>query len=161
VCMFIVLGFALWKLINFRWLCSDDCLSWPHEKINHHGCWGTHAHIPDNDYWGICLFHAVWTIFFFLQLFLCGTHGIYFYFNLPERVQILGHAHIICPGVQNYLLSNIVRFALKICFWADCLMLHLVKIKWHIKWKYLIQKFHDIFLSYHFKLQQLYYFIFH
>jgi hypothetical protein len=39
---------------------------------------------------------------FFLQLFLCGTHRIYcLYFfhqlsdNLPERVQILGHVHII------------------------------------------------------------------
>ena len=110
----------LWRLINFRLFCSDDCRSWPHEekfwsddcrswpleeKINNHGCWGKHAHIPDNDYWGICLFHVVWTNFF-LQLFLCGTHGIYFYFNfhfsqrntsdnLPERVQILGHVHII------------------------------------------------------------------
>jgi hypothetical protein len=44
---------------------------------------------------------------FFLQLFLCGTHGIYIFFfhqlnmrdNLPERVQILGHAHIICITV--------------------------------------------------------------
>jgi hypothetical protein len=33
------------------------------EKINNHGCWGKHAHIPDNDYWGICLLHVVWTIF--------------------------------------------------------------------------------------------------
>jgi hypothetical protein len=46
--------------------CSDDCRSWPREeKINNHGCWGKHAHIPDNDYWGICLFHVVWTIIFF------------------------------------------------------------------------------------------------
>ena len=50
------------------------------EKINDHGCWGKHAHIPDNDYWGICLFHVMWTNFF-LQLFLCGTHGIYFYLH--------------------------------------------------------------------------------
>ena len=49
------------------------------EKINNHGCWGKHAHIPDNDYSGICLFHVVWTNFF-LQLLLCGTHGIYIYF---------------------------------------------------------------------------------
>jgi hypothetical protein len=40
---------------------SDDCRSWPHEeKINNHGGWGKQAHIPDNDYWGICLFHVVW-----------------------------------------------------------------------------------------------------
>jgi hypothetical protein len=51
--------------------CSDDCRSWPREeKINNNGCWGKHAHIPDNDYWGICLFHVVWTNFV-LQLFLC------------------------------------------------------------------------------------------
>jgi hypothetical protein len=31
------------------------------KKRNNHGCWGKHAHIPDNDYWGICLFHVVWT----------------------------------------------------------------------------------------------------
>ena len=69
----------LWRLINFRLLCSDDCRSYPREekfwsddcrswpreeKINNHECWGKHAHIPDNDYWGICLFHVVWTIFF-------------------------------------------------------------------------------------------------
>ena len=75
----------LWKLINFCLFCSDNCRSWPRdEKINNHGCWGKHAHIPDNDYWGISLFHVVWTIFFFflVQLFLCGTHGIYFYLHL-------------------------------------------------------------------------------
>ena len=55
----------LWRLINFRLFCFDDCRSWPrHEKINNHGCWGKHTHIPDNDNWGICLFHVVWTIFF-------------------------------------------------------------------------------------------------
>ena len=32
------------------------------------------------------------------------------------------------------------------------MQLILVKIKWHIKWKYLIQIFHDICLSYYFKL---------
>jgi hypothetical protein len=78
VCMFIVLA-LLWRLINFRLFCSDDCRSWPcDEKINNHG---KYAHIPDNDYWGICLFHVVWTIFFGVQLFLCGTHGIYFYLH--------------------------------------------------------------------------------
>ena len=39
-----------------------------------------HAHIRNNDYWGICPFHVVWTIFFLVQLFLCGTHGIYIFF---------------------------------------------------------------------------------
>jgi hypothetical protein len=32
------------------------------------------------------------------------------------------------------------------------MQLILVKIKWHIKWKYLIKKFHDICLSYYFQL---------
>jgi hypothetical protein len=71
----------LWRLINFRLFCSNDCRWWPRdEKINNHGCWGKHAHIPDNNYWGICLFDVVWTIFL-VQLFLCGTHGIYFYLH--------------------------------------------------------------------------------
>ena len=34
------------------------------------------------------------------------------------------------------------------------MQLILVKIKWHIKWKYLIQKFHDICPSYYFKFIQ-------
>jgi hypothetical protein len=33
----------------------------------------------------------------------------------------------------------------------NVMQLILVKINWHIKWKYLIQKFHDICLSYYFK----------
>ena len=79
VCMFIVLAIALWRLINFQLFCSDDSRSWPREeklwsddcrlwpreeKINNHGCWCKHAHIPDNDYSGICLFHVVWTNLF-------------------------------------------------------------------------------------------------
>jgi hypothetical protein len=35
------------------------------------------------------------------------------------------------------------------------MQLILVKIKWHIKWKYLIQKFHDICLSYYFKIDKI------
>ena len=85
--------------LNFRLFCSDDCRSWSREgkfwsddcrswprdeKINNHGCWGKHAHIPDNDYWEISQFHVVWT-HFFLQLFLCGTHGIYIFFSSTEH----------------------------------------------------------------------------
>ena len=126
----------LWRLINFRLFCSNACRSWPRdEKINNHGCWGKHAHIPDNDYWGICLFHVVWTIFcgaiilmwYTRNIFLLASDIVFINWkvrmsdNFPERVQILGHAHIICITVRenNYLLSNILRFALKICFWAD------------------------------------------
>jgi hypothetical protein len=123
-----------------------------------------HTHIPDNDYWGICLFHVVWTNFFCNYSYVVHMEYIYIYIfpsteqcawadNLPERVQILGHAHIICITVQEniiiLILSNILRFTLKICFWADFNVMQLIldKIKWHIKWKYLIQKFHDICLS--------------
>ena len=64
---------------------SDDCRSWPYEeKINNHGCWGKHAHIPDNDYWGICLFHVVWTNFFFAIILMWYTQKyiyIYIYFH--------------------------------------------------------------------------------
>ena len=103
---------------------------------------------------------------FFLQLFLCGTHGIYIYIyhfinwtlrmsdNLPERVQILGHAHIICITVRENRIICCQIFCdllLKSAFERifNVMQLILVKIKWHIKWKYLIQKFHDICLSYY------------
>ena len=134
----------LWRLINFRLFCSDDCRSWPREekfwcddcrswpheeKINNHGGWGKQAHIPDNDYWGICLFHVVWTNFFlFVIILMWYSRNIFLFFfinwtlrmsdNLPERVQILGYAHY-STGKQNDLLSNILWFALKICLWAD------------------------------------------
>ena len=60
------------------------------------------------------VFHVVWTNFF-VQLFLCGTHAIYFFFffinwtlrmsdNLPERIQILGHVHILCITVQENII---------------------------------------------------------
>jgi hypothetical protein len=137
--------------------CSGDCRSWPRdEKINNHGCWGKHAHVHDNNYSGTCLFHVVWTIFFLVQLFLCGTHGIYFYMhptfffinwtvcmsdNLPERVQILGHAHIIyitvrenriicCQIFCDLLLKSALERILNV------MQLILAKFKWHIKWKY-------------------------
>jgi hypothetical protein len=105
------------------------------EKINIHGCWGKHAHIPNNDYWGICLFHVVWTIFFGAIILMWYTRNIFLlasdiFFNwtvrmsdnLPIKSSNLGsrayHLHY-CMGKQNYLLSNILWFALKICFWAD------------------------------------------
>ena len=105
---------------------------------------------------------------YFLQLFLGGTHGIYIYIffinwtlrmsdNLPERVQILCRAHIICITVlENRIIccqifcNLLLKSAFERIF--NVMELILVKIKWHIiKWKYLIQKFHDICLSYYFK----------
>ena len=76
--------------------------------------------------------------------------------NLPERVQILGHAHIICITVRENRIICCQIFCdllLKSAFERifNVMQLILVKIKWRIKWKYLIQKFHDICLSYYFK----------
>jgi hypothetical protein len=109
--------------------------------------------------------------FLLVQLFLCGTHRIYFYLhptffslteqctwaiNLLERVKILGHVHIICITVQENRIICCQIFCdllLKSVFERifNVMQLILVTIKWHIKWKYLIQKFHDICLSYYFK----------
>ena len=155
----------MWRLINFRLFCSDDCRSWPREeKINNPGCRGKHAHIPDNDYWGMWLFHVVWTNFFCNYSYVVHTEYIFFFINwtvhmsdnLPERVQILGHAHIICITVRENRIICCQIFCdllLKPAFERifNVMQLILVKIKWHIKWKYLNQKFHDIGLSYYFK----------
>ena len=75
--------------------------------------------------------------------------------NLPERVQILGHAHILCITVRDNRIICCQIFCdllLKSAFEQilNVMQLILVKIKWHIKWKYWIQKFHDICLSYYF-----------
>jgi hypothetical protein len=117
VCMFIVLAIALWRLINFRLFCSDDCRSWPREEKINHGSWCKHAHIPDNDYWGICLFHVVWTnfcccnysyvvhtkyTFFCVYIFFFINWTVRMSDNLPERVQILGHTHILCITVREH-----------------------------------------------------------
>ena len=76
--------------------------------------------------------------------------------NLHERVQILGHAHIICITVwENRIIccqifsDLLLKSAFERIF--NVMQLILVKIKWHVKWKYLIQKFHDICLSYYFE----------
>jgi cellobiose-specific phosphotransferase system component IIC len=56
--------------------------------------------------------HVMWTNFFFWAIILMWyTQNIYIFFfinwtlrmsdNLPERVQILGHAHIICITVRE------------------------------------------------------------
>jgi hypothetical protein len=94
----------------FQLFWSDDCRSWPREeKINNHGCWGKHAHIPDNDYWGICLFHVVWTNFF-LQV-LCGTHRIYiFFFSSTEHCARV----IISP---KELKSCVTRISFALLYW--------------------------------------------
>jgi hypothetical protein len=77
--------------------------------------------------------------------------------NLPERVQILGHVHIICITVwENRIICCQIfcDLLLKSAFEqiSNVMQLILVKIKWHIKRKYLIQKFRNICLSYYFKI---------
>jgi hypothetical protein len=154
-----------------------------------------HAHIPDYDYWEICLFHVLWTNFF-LQLFLCGTHEIYFNFfssteqcawariiakknwftrhetdiflnnHSQECVRAYLSIHDCLSFLHEVMIGNhrtkiFFAFALLygenriICCQIFCdlllksaferifnvMQLILVKIKWHIKWKYLIQKF--------------------
>jgi hypothetical protein len=223
---------------NFRLFCSDDCRSWPREeKINNHGYWGKHAHIPDNDYWGICLFHVVWTNFFgnysyyliltkincitlkfrskadfksksqniWQQIFLssrtvmqmiCALPKIWTLFrgdycpysavkneNWNKNIFRVYHIRIIAKKigshdmkqtdssiiiVRNVCVLTSVSMIENICCQIFCdlllksafernfnvMQLILVKIKWYIKWKYLIQKFHDICLSYYFKKKQ-------
>jgi hypothetical protein len=105
-------------------------------------------------------------IFLFAISLMWYTRNIYIFFfinwtvrmtdNLPERVQILGHAHIICITVREDIIiccqifcDLLLKSAFEHIF--NVMQLIFVKIKWHIKWKYLIQNFHDIFLSYYFK----------
>jgi hypothetical protein len=68
--------------------------------------------------------------------------------NLPERVQILGHMHIICITVRENRI---------ICCQIFCNLLLKSAFEWifnvKIKWKYLIQKFHDICLSNYFNCE--------
>jgi hypothetical protein len=120
--------------------------------------------------WGICLFHVVWTICFVCNYsyvvhteYICACIRHLFINwtvrmsdNLPERVQILGHAHIICINVwENRMICCQIfcDLPLKSAFdqISNVMQLIWAKIKWQIKWKYLIQKFHDICLSYYFK----------
>ena len=139
--------------------CSDDCRSWPRdEKINNHGCWGKHTNIPDNDYWGF--FGAIILMWYTQNIFLLASNIFFINWtvcmsdNLPERVKILGHVHIICITVRENRIICCQIFCdllLKSAFERifNVMQLILVQIKWRIKWKYLIEKFHDICLSYY------------
>ena len=103
-------------------------------------------------------------IFVFAIILMWYTRNIFLFFlinwtlrmsnNLQERVQILGHAHILCITVRDNTIiccQIFCDFLLKSGFERifSVMQLILVKIKWHIRWKYLIQKFHDICLSYY------------
>ena len=114
------------------------------------------------------VFHVVWTHFFFAIILMWYTRNIYIYIfinwtlcmndNFPERVQIL-FLHIICITVlENRIIccqifcDLLLKSAFERTF--NVMQLILVKIEWHIKWKYLIQKFHDICLSYYFNIRR-------
>ena len=74
--------------------------------------------------------HCAWAIISPKEFKSCVTR-ISFAFNVLEN-------RIICCQIFFQRIFNVLQ-------------LILVKIKWHIEWKYLIQKFYDICLSYYFK----------
>ena len=132
-----------WRKVLFRWL--PIMTSWKKDKTIMGAEVSTHTFLTMII--EECLFHVVWTNLF-SQLFLCGTHGIYIYIfinwtlrmsdNLPERVQILCHAHIICITVLENRIICCQIFCdlfLKSAFERiyNVMQLILVKIKWHIK----------------------------
>jgi hypothetical protein len=93
-------------------------------------------------------------IFVFAIILMWYTRNIFLFFlinwtlrmsnNLPERVQILGHAHILCITVRDNIIiccQIFCDFLLKSAFERifNVMQLILVKIKWHVKWQYLIQ----------------------
>ena len=69
-------------------------------------------------------------------------------YNLPERVQILGHAHIICITVTTVIIccqifcDLFINSAFERVF--NVMQLILVKLSGILSKNYLIQKFHDI-----------------
>ena len=117
--------------------CSDDWRSWPREeKFWSNDCWSWPREEKINN-------HGCW-----------GKHA----HIVHERVQILGHVHILCITLRDNRIiccqifyDLLLKSAFEQIF--NVMQLILVKIEWHIKWKYLIQKFHDIFLTYYFKHQ--------
>jgi hypothetical protein len=107
------------------------------------------------------LFGAIILMWYTRNIFLLASNIFFINWtvrmsdNFPERVQILSHAHIICITVwENRIICCQIfcDLLLKSTFeWIfNVMQLILVKIKWHIKWKYLIKKFHDICLSYYY-----------
>ena len=114
-------------------LWSDDCRSWPREKINNHACWGKHAHIPKIDYWGICLFHVVWTKLVFAIILMWYTRNIFKFFSSTEHCAwaiispkefkswVTRISFVLLYRKTELSTVNILWFALKIFFLADLL----------------------------------------
>ena len=105
----------------------------------------------------VCNYYVVHTEYIYIYIFIFFINWtLRMSDNLPERVQILCRAHIICITVlENRIICCQIfcDLLLKSAFEGifNVMQLILVKIKWHIQWKYLIQKFNDICLSYYFK----------
>ena len=152
----------------FRWF--PIMTSW-RKVINNHGCFvSTHTFVTMIIEESVCFMLCEPIFFCNYSYVVWYSQNIFFHFffinwtvcmsdNLPERVQILGHAHIICIIVwENRIICCQIfcDLLLKSAFdWIfNVIELILVKIKWHIKWKYLIQKFHDICLSYYFNISE-------
>ena len=65
---------------------------------------------------------------------------------LGIKTNIRENRVICCQIFCDLLLKSVFERIFNV------MQLILVKIKWHVKWQYLIQTFHDICLSYYFKL---------
>ena len=111
----------------------------------------------------VCFMSCEPIVFAIIRMWYTQNKYIYLFINWtlrmsnnpPETVQILCHAHIICITVLEPRIICCQIFCdlvLKSAFARifNVMQLILVTIKWHIKWKYLIKKFHDICLSYYF-----------
>jgi hypothetical protein len=123
------------RIHSWQWLLRNLSVSC---RVNHFFCCN-YSYVVHTEY--IYIFSSTWTL--------------RMSDNLVERVKILGHAHILYITVQDNRIiccqifcDLLLKFAFEWIF--NVMQLILVKIKWHIKWKYLIQKFHDICLSYYF-----------
>ena len=102
---------------------------------------------------------AIFLMWYTLNIFLLASDIFFINWtvrmsdNLPKRVKswvtrisfTVRENRIICLQIFCDLL---LKSAFERIF--NVMQLILVKIKWHFKWKYLIQKFHDICLSYYF-----------
>ena len=89
---------------------------------------------------------------FFAIILMWYTRYIYIYFSSTEHCAWV----IISPKEFKYCVT---RKSFALLYWKTELsdvkyFAILVKIKWHIKWKYLIKKFHDICLSYYFNITE-------
>jgi hypothetical protein len=125
------------------------CRSWPREeKLNNHGCFvSTHTFLTMIIEGSVCCMSCE-PILFAIILMWC-TRNIFFFINWTVRMSdnIPEINRIICCQIFCALLWKSV---FELIF--NVMQLILVKIKWHIKWKYIIKKFHDIGLSYYFNM---------